>query len=61
MGDVPQTFANCDLLERLTGYRPATSIDDGIAAFVRWYRSFYAGQEQLLETPPPRAGAATIG
>lgn len=41
-GDVPQTFANCDLLERLTGYRPSTSVDQGVAAFVDWYRSSYA-------------------
>ena len=30
-GDVPRTFASADLLERLTGYRPHTSIDDGVA------------------------------
>jgi len=41
-GDVPQTFANCDLLERLTGYRPKTSVDRGVSAFVDWYRGFYA-------------------
>jgi len=40
-GDVPQTFANCDLLERLTGYRPPTSVDQGVAAFVDWYRAYY--------------------
>ncbi|HMK88383.1 MAG TPA: NAD-dependent epimerase/dehydratase family protein [Methylocystis sp.] len=40
-GDVPQTFANCDLLERLTGYRPGTSVGDGIAALVAWYRDYY--------------------
>jgi UDP-glucuronate 4-epimerase len=37
-GDVPVTFANCDLLERLTGYRPATGVDQGVAALVEWYR-----------------------
>ncbi|MDE2361426.1 MAG: GDP-mannose 4,6-dehydratase [Hyphomicrobiales bacterium] len=37
-GDVPVTFANCDLLERLTGYRPSTGIDKGVAALVAWYR-----------------------
>jgi UDP-glucuronate 4-epimerase len=37
-GDVPRTFASADLLEALTGYRPATGIEAGVAAFVDWYR-----------------------
>ena len=40
-GDVPATFANADLLERLTGYRPATKIADGVGKFVEWYRTYY--------------------
>lgn len=40
-GDVPVTFANTDLLFRLTGYRPATSIHDGVPAFVEWYRDYF--------------------
>lgn len=36
-GDVPATFANADLLERLTGYRPSTTVDQGVKAFVDWY------------------------
>jgi UDP-glucuronate 4-epimerase len=63
-GDVPQTFANCDLLERLTGYRPATSLDRGVAAFVSWYRDFFVTTQQQrpdfsLQSPP--AAAATGG
>lgn len=38
-GDVPITFANCDLLEKLTGYRPSTSIEAGVAALVQWRRN----------------------
>ena len=41
MGDVPATWANADLLRSLTGYAPRTSVKDGIAAFVAWYRSYY--------------------
>lgn len=41
LGDVPDTFANADLLERLTGYRPATPVATGVRAFVDWYRSKY--------------------
>lgn len=40
-GDVPATWADARLLETLTGYRPQTSVRDGIAQFVRWYRSYY--------------------
>lgn len=38
-GDVPVTYADCALLERLTGYRPSTSVDEGVAALVAWYRA----------------------
>ena len=40
-GDVPITFANPRLLEVLTGYRPRTSITDGVNEFVSWYRGYY--------------------
>ena len=40
-GDVRATFANSDLLERLTGYRPATDVAEGVAKFVEWYRGYY--------------------
>jgi len=40
-GDVPATWANADLLQSLTGYRPRTSVQEGVAKFVDWYRSYY--------------------
>ena len=40
-GDVPATWANADLLQRLTGYRPNTSVREGIQQFVAWYREYY--------------------
>ncbi len=40
-GDVPATWANADLLHRLTGYKPRTDIREGIAAFIDWYRDYY--------------------
>ncbi|THD82140.1 NAD-dependent epimerase/dehydratase family protein [Aliigemmobacter aestuarii] len=40
-GDVPRTFADATLLQRLTGYRPQTDVKDGIRAFVDWYRDYY--------------------
>ncbi len=38
-GDVYQTFADCSKLECRVGYRPSTSLHDGIAAFVEWFKS----------------------
>lgn len=40
-GDVPSTWADADLLQRLTGYRPQTPFKEGVASFVRWYRDYY--------------------
>ncbi|MDX5349455.1 MAG: GDP-mannose 4,6-dehydratase [Paracoccaceae bacterium] len=40
-GDVPETWADCSLLERLTGYRPQTSVREGVARFVEWYREYH--------------------
>lgn len=40
-GDVPATWANAELLQSLTGYRPQTDIKDGIREFVKWFRDYY--------------------
>ena len=40
-GDVPATWANAELLQSLTGYRPQTDVRDGIAQFVDWFRDYY--------------------
>ncbi len=41
-GDVPATWANTDLLYHLTGYQPTTTVADGVARFVAWYRDYHA-------------------
>lgn len=38
-GDVPITYADVDELEQATGFRPSTSIEDGLEKFVKWYKS----------------------
>ena len=40
-GDVPQTYASYELLERLTGYRPSTPVAAGVRKFVDWYLKHY--------------------
>jgi UDP-glucuronate 4-epimerase len=40
-GDVPSTMADVSELEKVTGFRPKTTVEEGIAAFVKWYREYY--------------------
>ncbi len=40
-GDVPSTFADVEDLVRDVGYRPATSVEEGVKRFVDWYREHY--------------------
>ena len=40
-GDVPATYADTDELNAWTGFVPATSVNDGVARFVAWYRAYY--------------------
>jgi UDP-glucuronate 4-epimerase len=41
LGDVPDTFADVEDLVRDVGYQPATSVEEGVKAFVDWYRAYY--------------------
>jgi UDP-glucuronate 4-epimerase len=40
-GDVPATYADVDDLMREVGFRPSTSIEDGIARFAAWFRDYH--------------------
>ena len=40
-GDVPDTYANVDALVQDVGYSPSTTVEEGIAKFVKWYRDYY--------------------
>jgi UDP-glucuronate 4-epimerase len=40
-GDVPATYADIDALAAATGFKPTTSIDDGLQHFVSWYREYH--------------------
>ena len=40
-GDVPATYADVDDLMADVGFRPATSIEEGLEKFASWYRAFY--------------------
>ena len=40
-GDVPVTYADTSALERDFGFRPSTSLRQGLRQFARWYKAFY--------------------
>ena len=40
-GDVPDTFADVSELVKSVGYKPATSVKQGVAQFVDWYRDYF--------------------
>ena len=40
-GDVPVTYADCEPLLRDYGFKPSTSLRDGLRKFAEWYKEFY--------------------
>ena len=40
-GDVPATFADVSELAAWTGFKPATSVPEGVGRFVAWYRGYF--------------------
>lgn len=45
-GDVPVTYADTSALERDFGFKPSTSLRDGLRKFAQWYRDFYMKEEK---------------
>lgn len=40
-GDMEATYADIDDLASVVGFKPSTSLEDGIKEFVKWYREYY--------------------
>ncbi len=40
-GDVPVTYADTTALERDFGFKPSTSLREGLRAFAQWYKEYY--------------------
>ncbi|MBO4890901.1 MAG: GDP-mannose 4,6-dehydratase [Lachnospiraceae bacterium] len=40
-GDVETTYADTSALERDFGFKPHTSLDEGLGSFAKWYRQYY--------------------
>ena len=45
-GDVPVTYADTSALERDFGFKPSTSLREGLRRFAQWYRDFYMKEEK---------------
>jgi len=43
-GDMPVTFANVTKARRLLGYRPSTTVKDGLQRFVEWFLTAKRGR-----------------
>ena len=48
-GDVPVTYADVDDLMADVGFKPDTSIEDGIERFVQWYREYIAFTDDMSQ------------
>ena len=44
-GDVPATWADCNRL-RVSGFKPNTTVEQGISEFVDWYLEYYNHNEK---------------
>ena len=40
-GDVPDTYASTDNLNKKFNYKPSTSVFEGVSRFVKWYKDYY--------------------
>ncbi len=56
-GDVVATYADVSELVRDTGFRPSTTLREGLRSFARWYRDFYGPQE--MDAPAQAVSANT--
>ena len=45
-GDVPITYADTTALERDFGFKPSTSLRDGLRKFAEWYHEFYQQKKE---------------
>lgn len=44
-GDVESTWADVKSFELATGYKPATTLAEGIGRYVEWYKGYYGGRD----------------
>ena len=44
LGDVYQTYADVSDLERDFGFKPHTTLEEGLSKFAKWYAGYYGKQ-----------------
>lgn len=49
-GDVPVTYADTTPLEEDFGFKPSTSLRDGLGTFAQWYAKYYGTNENEITT-----------
>lgn len=59
-GDVPVTYADTTALEEDFGFRPSTSLREGLRKFAGWYREFYM-QKEFYDMKIAVAGTGYVG
>jgi UDP-glucuronate 4-epimerase len=48
-GDVPATYASTNLLQEVIGFKPSTTIDEGLQKFAEWYVKYYGLKTSLSQ------------
>ena len=48
-GDVPITYADTSALEKDYGFKPSTSLRDGLRKFAEWYKDFYINKDRGMK------------
>lgn len=48
-GDVAETCADVSFLGETLGYKPTTSVPDGVARFTEWYKAYYGVEHKLMQ------------
>jgi UDP-glucuronate 4-epimerase len=46
-GDLLDTFADTSALDQAVGYRPATTVREGVGRFVEWYQAYFGNDSAL--------------
>ena len=61
-GDVEATYANNESLEDWIGYKPSTTIDEGVKNFIDWYLDYYKkGAYKLYKNKLPNLNNCNVG
>ena len=45
-GDVPVTYADTSALEKEFGFKPSTSLREGLRKFAEWYKEYYVDKNK---------------